>query len=52
MYSLKNLYPLTHGVNDANILPIFTPSQKGGSRRNRRKSRRVRRNIDRKTRRR
>jgi len=46
MYSLKHLYPITHGVNDANILPIFTPPQTGGrsrkNRRNRRKSRRNR----------
>ena len=48
MYSLKYLYPLTHGVNDANIMPIFTPPQTGGrsrnrrNRRNRKKSRRNR----------
>ena len=31
MYSLKYLYPLTEGVNDANILPIMQPSvAKGG----------------------
>ena len=46
MYSLKHLYPLTNGVNDANIMPIFTPPQKGGRSRknriNRRKSRRNR----------
>jgi hypothetical protein len=45
MYSLKYLYPLTHGVNDANIMPIFTPAQKGGrSRRNRRNRRKSKRN--------
>jgi hypothetical protein len=40
MYSLKHLYPLTHGVNDANIMPIFTPPQKGGRSRNRRNKKR------------
>lgn len=32
MYSLKYLYPITQGVNDANILPIMQPSVVRGGR--------------------
>jgi hypothetical protein len=47
MYSLKYLYPLTEGVNDANILPIMQPSVVKGGR-----SKKIKKNIKKKTRRR
>lgn len=32
MYSLKYLYPITRGVNDANIRPYMHPSARKGGR--------------------